>query len=59
VLIDIGLGETGYVDTLLPGPLPPTLYSLYGDLWALTAIVGFLGLTALIFYGGVFIKLRG
>ena len=59
VLTNIGLDETGYIDTVLPGPLPPTLYSLYGDLWALTAMIGLLGLTVLIFYGGVFIKLRG
>ena len=25
------LGKTGVVDTILPRPLPPTLYAKYGD----------------------------
>ncbi len=54
----LGLGEAGHLDVELPGPLPPTLYSRYGDLWALTAIVGLLGLTVSIFYGGKFGRLR-
>ena len=40
----LGLGEAGAVDALLPGPLPPTFYSRYGDLRALTAIVGLIGI---------------
>ena len=58
VIGSLGLGEAGVLDTVLPGPLPPTFYSRYGDLWALTAIVGLIGLTVSTFYGGIFLKLR-
>lgn len=31
MLDQLPLGETGYIDAALPGPLPPTLYSRTGD----------------------------
>jgi apolipoprotein N-acyltransferase len=40
VVGSLGLGEAGYLDAVLPGPLPATFYARYGDLWALTAIAG-------------------
>lgn len=58
VVASLGLGETGAVDALLPGPLPATFYAHYGDLWALTAIAAVLGLTVSIFYSGILLKLR-
>ena len=58
VIARLGLGEAGAVDALLPAPLPPTFYSRYGDLPALTAIVAIVGLTVLTFYSGIFVKLR-
>jgi apolipoprotein N-acyltransferase len=58
VVASLGLDEAGYLDAVLPGPLPPTLYARYGDLSALIAIAGLLGLTVSIFYGGIFLKLR-
>ncbi len=59
VVARIGLGEVGYVDALLPGALPPTLYASYGDIPALTALVLLLGLTPLIFSSGILRNLRG
>ena len=53
VVQSIGLGETGFVDVLLPAPLPPTLYARIGDLSALTAMFVFLGLTASSFRDGI------
>ena len=35
----VGLGEAGVLDTLLPGPLPPTLYARTGDLGVLAMIL--------------------
>jgi apolipoprotein N-acyltransferase len=54
----LGLGESGALDTLLPGPLPPTFYARYGDLWSLTAVIALIGLTVYRFYSGIFLKLR-
>jgi apolipoprotein N-acyltransferase len=58
VLARLELGEMGYVDSALPGGLPPTPYARSGDLFALIAIGGLLGLTVINFYGGVFRKPR-
>ena len=58
VVGSLGLGESGALDTVLPGPLPPTFYSRYGDWWALTAILCLIGLTVSTFYSGIFLKLR-
>jgi apolipoprotein N-acyltransferase len=54
VLARLDLGETGYVDALLPGELPPTWYSRIGDLPGLTAVGIIFGLTLANFYGGFF-----
>jgi apolipoprotein N-acyltransferase len=54
VLARLDLGETGYVDALLPGDLPPTWYSRIGDLPGLTAVGIIFGLTLANFYGGFF-----
>ncbi len=58
VVAILGLDEAGYLDAVLPGALPPTPYVRFGDVPAVTAMLGFLGLTASIFYGGVLRKLR-
>ncbi|MFO1207971.1 MAG: apolipoprotein N-acyltransferase, partial [Amaricoccus sp.] len=57
VVRSIGLGETGFVDVVLPAPLPPTLYARTGDLPALTALFVLLGLTASFFRDGILRKL--
>lgn len=44
----LGMGEAGVVDTLLPEPLPPTLYTRSGDLAVLAIILACMG-GALIF----------
>lgn len=36
----LGLGRAGYVDAVLPAPLPPTLYSQTGD-WPVALLLGF------------------
>jgi apolipoprotein N-acyltransferase len=54
VVDSLGLGETGYIDVLLPGALPPTPYARLGDFAGLTAIVTILALTFGNFYGGFF-----
>ncbi len=54
VVASIGLGESGYVDAVLPAPLPPTLYARTGDIPALTMMLSLLGLTVSIFYGSIF-----
>lgn len=43
----LGLGETGRLDSILPAPLPPTLYALWGDsvffaLWLVFTLGGLL-----------------
>ena len=38
VLDHLGLGQAGYVDSVLPAPLPPTLYSRTGD-WPVTVLL--------------------
>ena len=58
VVASLGLGEAGFVDVVLPGVLPATLYARYGDVPALIGMLGLLGLTASIFYGGIFLKLH-
>ena len=58
VVASMGLGEAGFVDVVLPGVLPATLYARYGDVPALIGMLGLLGLTASIFYGGFFLKLH-
>ena len=50
----LGLGEEGYVDALLPAALPATIYSQYGDVPALAAILVILALTYVKLYSGVF-----
>ena len=54
VVGSLPLDDMGYVDALLPGSLPPTLYVRFGDSFALIAIVTVFGLTASIFYRGIF-----
>ena len=54
VVASIGLGEAGYVDAVLPAPLPPTLYARIGDIPALTMMLSLLVLTVTIFSGSVF-----
>ena len=56
VVGSLPLNETGYIDALLPGSLPPTLYVRFGDSLALIAIMTVFGLTASIFYRGIFLK---
>jgi apolipoprotein N-acyltransferase len=58
VVASLGLGEAGYIDAVLPGALPPTPYVRFGDVPAVTVMLCFLGLTASIFYRGIFRKLR-
>jgi apolipoprotein N-acyltransferase len=58
VVARVGLGETGFIDTVLPGALPPTPYARFTDIPALTAILAILGLTASVFNGGILRKLR-
>jgi apolipoprotein N-acyltransferase len=58
VLARLDLGEMGFVDGELPGPLPPTPYVRLGDLVALIAVASVLGLTVINFYGSAFPGLR-
>jgi apolipoprotein N-acyltransferase len=58
VVARLDLGETGYIDALLPGALPPTAYARWGDFPGVTAIVLIFGLTLANFYGGFFRKHR-
>jgi apolipoprotein N-acyltransferase len=58
VVGSLGLGESGAIDALLPGPLPATFYARYGDLPALFTVFGLIGLTLFAIYGGIFLKLR-
>ena len=46
IVAELGLGETGYVDSTIPGALPPTVYARFGD-WPL------LGLLAILLGGAV------
>jgi len=57
VVRSIGLDEMGFVDVVLPAPLPPTPYARIGDVPALTAIFVLLGLTASFFRDGILRKL--
>lgn len=52
VMASLDLGEIGVVNTTLPSALPPTPYTLIGDLFTLIAIVSILGLTLINFYHG-------
>ena len=58
VLASLGLGETGQVDAVLPGPLSITGYARLGDTPALIVSVVLLGLTFTRFFGGSFLKLN-
>jgi apolipoprotein N-acyltransferase len=58
VVAALGLGEMGFVDANLPGPLPATPYARLGDLFVLIAIAATLGLTVTNFYGGFFPRVR-
>ncbi len=40
VLDSLPLGQAGYLDAMLPAPLPPTLYTRWGDWTALLAVAG-------------------
>ncbi len=59
VVASIGLGETGYIDAVLPAPLPATTYARIGDAPALTAMLVVLVLTASVFHRGIFGKFDG
>jgi apolipoprotein N-acyltransferase len=50
----LGLGVQGHVDALLPAALPATIYSQYGDVPIIAAILIVLALTYINFYSGVF-----
>ena len=52
VVASLDLGEMGVVDTTLPSSLPPTPYTLLGDLFVLIAISSILGLTLINLYHG-------
>ncbi|WP_439562332.1 apolipoprotein N-acyltransferase [Roseinatronobacter sp.] len=41
LVAELGLGETGFIDALLPGALPATLYARYGDIpvWGLVVLI--------------------
>ncbi|HVL20077.1 MAG TPA: apolipoprotein N-acyltransferase, partial [Amaricoccus sp.] len=54
VVGSLGLGESGVVDTMLPGSLQPTTYVIVGDYPAIVVAISLLGLTVLRFYSGVF-----
>jgi apolipoprotein N-acyltransferase len=56
VVASLPLDDKGYVDALLPGSLPPTLYVRFGDSLALIAIVLIFVLTASNLYHGIFLK---
>ena len=58
VLDRLGLGEVGFLDASLPGPLPPTLYVRFGDVPALAIAAAFLLLTGSVLLDGIFRKLR-
>ena len=59
VVASIGLGETGYIDAVLPAPLPPTTYTRISDIPALILIMTFLGLTASPLYDRIFRNFEG
>ena len=50
----LGLGEQGHINALLPATLPATIYSQYGDVPALAAILVIFALTYVKLYSGVF-----
>ncbi len=52
VVASLGLGETGYLDGLLPAALPPTTYARYGDGPGSVAIASIFLLTVLKVLGG-------
>ena len=52
VTASIALGEAGYVDAVLPGGLPPTVYSRIGDVPVILAILLIFGLTVVNFFSG-------
>ena len=56
VVASLGLDQAGYIDAVLPAPLPATPYVRFGDAPALIAIAVVLGLTFLKFASGVFRK---
>ena len=56
VVASLGLDQAGYIDAVLPAPLPATPYVRFGDVPALIAIAAVLGLTFLKFASGVFRK---
>jgi apolipoprotein N-acyltransferase len=56
VVASLGLDQAGYIDAVLPAPLPATPYVRFGDAPALIAIAAVLGLTFLKFASGVFRK---
>ncbi len=45
----IPLGQSGYIDTALPSPRPPTFYSRFGDIPALIALLLLLGVTVALY----------
>jgi hypothetical protein len=47
----------GYVDAVLPAPLPATTYARISDIPALIAMLVVFGLTASMLYDGIFRKL--
>ena len=46
ITAQIGMGQAGYVDAMLPPALPATVYSKTGDWPALVLLIVFVGLTA-------------
>ncbi len=54
VTAQLGLGVEGYLDAKLPAAMPPTIYSRYGDLPIIAAIMIVLALTYIKLYSGVF-----
>lgn len=56
---DLGLGESGVVDAMLPSGLQPTPYVVVGDYVAIVVALGVFVLTAINFISGVFrLRLR-
>lgn len=58
IVANLGLGELGAVDTMIPSGLQATPYARAGEYPALVVTGGILGLTLLSFYGGVFLLRR-
>lgn len=56
IVASLGLGESGVVDTMLPGALQPTMYVIVGDYPLIVLVVGIFGLTLLIFNCGLFLR---